>query len=114
MPRVFRRFYSIPIPADAKPCTEASKSGVAKPAVRFKGTDGKSVVAPLTRNGKRCRLASPYWYGQVEGQRVRLATNRVASEIMLAELVKKSEMGRAGAGDPFEQHRKRPLREHLE
>jgi hypothetical protein len=31
---------------------------------RFKGDDGKTVTAPLTKKGDRCRVASPVWYGQ--------------------------------------------------
>jgi hypothetical protein len=39
--------------------------------------------------------------------------NKVAAQQLLAALVKKAELGRAGILDPFEEHRKRPLAEHL-
>src|SRR5262249_1130887 len=42
-----------------------------------------------------------------------LSANKVAAQQILAELVRKAELGRVGIIDPFEAHRKRPLREHL-
>ncbi len=117
MARVFRQQYTRPIPPDAQRVTIHNKKGESVPAVRFKGADGKSVTAPVTAKGKNagklCRVASPNWYGRVDGEPVSLCTNKTAAEQMLAELVKKAEMGKAGMRDPFEQHRKRPLVEHL-
>jgi integrase len=108
MPRVFRQQYTRPIPPDAERITHKGK-----PAVRFKGADGKTVVAFLTRNGDRCRVPSPTWYGWVGGEKVTLCKNKTAAELMLAELIKKAELGRRGIGDPFEEQRSRPLSEHL-
>lgn len=108
MARVFRQQYTRPIPEGAERITHKGK-----PAVRFKGQDGKPVVAPLTRNGDRCRVASPVWYGRVNGERVALCTNKAAAELMLSDLIRKAEMGKAGVVDPFEAHRDRPLAEHL-
>jgi hypothetical protein len=51
------------------------------------------------------------WLGDSEA--VRLCTNKTAAELMLAELVRKAECAEAGIRDPFKQHRKRPLTEHL-
>src|SRR5262245_54009672 len=109
MPRVFRQQYTRPIPRDAEPLTHKGK-----PAVRSNGGNGKTVVAFLTKKGDRCRVASPTWYGWVDGATVPLCTNKAAAEMMLAELVKKAELGRRGIGDPFHDHRLRPLAEHLE
>jgi hypothetical protein len=108
MPRVFRQQYTRPIPPDAQRVIHKGK-----PAVRFKDSDGKTVVAPLTGQGDRCRVASPLWYGQYNNadgvrQRVRLCENKTAAELMLAELVKKSEMGQRGIRNPYEDSRKRP------
>jgi integrase len=108
MARVFRQQYTRPFPPDAQRIIHKGKA-----AVRFKGTDGKAVVAFLTKKGDRCRLASPTWYGWVDGAAVPLCTNKTAAELMLAELVRKSERAEAGISDPFEQHCKRPLAEHL-
>ena len=41
MPRVFRQQYTRPIPPDAQRVIHKGK-----PAVRFKGPDGKPLVAP--------------------------------------------------------------------
>ena len=42
-----------------------------------------------------------------------LAADKTAAQQMLAALVRKAELGKAGIVDPFEQHRRRPLAEHL-
>ncbi len=110
MPRVYRQQYTRPIPEDAQRVEDAK----GRPAVRFKGPDGKNVVAPLTEKGDACRTCSPYWYGRVKGEPVRLSTNKAAAEIMLGELCRKAEMGQAGAVDPFEAHGKRPLAAHVD
>ncbi len=112
MSRVFRQQYTRPIPADAERVT-VERRGRKVPGVRFRGPDGKAILAPLTRNGTRCRVASPTWYGRVDGAPVPLCANKSASELMLAELVKKAELARRGICDRFEQHRKRPLTAHL-
>lgn len=64
------------------------------------------------------RKKTANWYGKYKNAdciqaRVPLSSNKVASEQMLAELVRTVELGKAGLIDPFETHRKRPLREHL-
>ena len=68
--------------------------------------------------GERVRKKTANWYGKYKNAdgiqvRVPLSSNKVASEQMLAELVRTVELGKAGLIDPFENHRKRPLREHL-
>jgi integrase len=68
--------------------------------------------------GERVRKKTANWYGKYKNAdgiqvRVPLSSNKVASEQMLAELVRTVELGKAGLIDPFETHRKRPLREHL-
>ncbi len=122
MPRVFHQQYTVAIPPDAKPVMIAGRGGRQIPGVRFRGSDGKMVTAPLTRDGQRCRLASEYWYGDVPDpsvrsgrQRVKLATDRSAAEIMLGDLIRQASRAAAGMVDPaFEQNRLRPLAEHLE
>jgi hypothetical protein len=113
MPRVFRQQYTRPIPPDAQHVTITNKKGQQVPAVRFKGADGKAVTAPVIMKGKgagqTCRVPSPNWYGRVNGERVTLCTNTAAAEVMLADLARKAAMGKAGMGDPFEEHRNRPL-----
>ena len=112
MPRLFRQPYTKPIPPGAEIVSVKSK-----PPARFK-EDGKTVTAPLNRRGDRIRLLSAKWYGEYvddngQTQREPLSTAKTAAGQMLAELVKKAELGKAGLGDPCAEHRKRPLAEHL-
>ena len=108
MPRVFRQQYTRPIPAGAERITHEGK-----PAVRFRNGDGKTVIAFLTKKGDRYRGQSPRWYGWVNGTAVPLCTNKAAAEVMLADLVRKAERAEIGITDPYEEHRRRPLAEHL-
>jgi integrase len=112
MARLFRQPYTKPIPPDAERCTLKGK-----PAVRF-SDGGRTVTAPLTKKGDGIRLLSSKWYGEYSDadgitRRVPLSADKAAAQQMLARLVHKAEMGRAGSRDPFEEHRKRPLTEHL-
>ncbi len=120
MPRVFRQQYTRPIPPDAQRVKAKIKrrgKEVEVDAVRFKGDDGKWVIAPIVETGKHagtsCRMRSPYWYGKVGGEAVRLSTNKAASEVMLADLVRKHARGEAGMVNPYEAHHQRPLAEHV-
>jgi integrase len=113
MARLFRQPYTKPIPPDAERCTLKGK-----PAVRF-ADDGRTVTAPLTKKGDRIRLLSAKWYGEYIDaddmtRRVPLSADKTAAQQMLAELVRKAELGKAGIRDPFEAHHKRPLVEHVE
>jgi integrase len=68
-----------------------------------------------TPGAKKVKKKSGKWYGRLPGETkpVPLSSNKVAAQQLLAEMVKKAELGRAGMLDPFEEHRKRPLAEHL-
>jgi excisionase family DNA binding protein len=86
---------------------------------RFKASDGQTVMAPLlTKDESRCRVKAAKWYGQYRDadgilRRVPLSENRTAAQQMLNALVRKAELGKVGIVDPFEEHSRRPLREHL-
>jgi hypothetical protein len=67
MPRVCRQQYTRSIPSDAERVTVENKKGKPVPAVRFRSSDGKTVTALLTKKGDRCRVATPTWYGWVNG-----------------------------------------------
>jgi hypothetical protein len=113
MPRLFRQPYTKPIPPGT-----AIVSVKGKPHARFK-EDGKTVTAPLNRKGDRIRLLSAKWYGEYvdaddKTQRVPLSTDKTAAGQMLADLVKKAELGKAGITDPYQEYRRRPLAEHLD
>jgi integrase len=68
-----------------------------------------------TPGSKKVKKKSGKWYGRVPGsaKAVPLSVNKVAAQQLLAELVKKAELRRAGILDPFEVHRSRPLADHL-
>src|SRR5271154_1941715 len=111
MARLFRQAYTKPIPPDAVRCTVKGK-----PSARFT-LDGRTVTAPLTRNGDRFRLLSEKWYGEyVDGddvtKREPLSTDKTAAQQMLAEFERRAELEKAGIRDPFRDHRKRPLADH--
>jgi len=80
-------------------------------------------------HGKRCRKSDPgavktttklrEWYGTYKDrdgiqQTVRLSPNKQAAKAMLAEIERKAALGQAGLLDPFEEHTKRPLRDHID
>lgn len=87
------------------------------PAVRFKGSDGLAVVAPLVEKGAtagtHCRVRSPNWYGRVDGRHVPLCPNKAASEQLLAAKLGEAALAKAGVGDCYAAPQARPLAEHL-
>src|SRR5262245_33178754 len=94
------------IDTDGRPCDKGT------PGARFV----KSRKVPAgTPGARKVKKKSGKWYGRLPGSTrpVPLSANKVAAQQLLAEMVKKAELGRAGLGDPFEDHRKRPLAEHL-
>ncbi len=114
MSRVFKQTYTRDIPADGEIFEKKGKK-----FVRFTQRGGKRITAPLTADGKRCRIESSKWYGDyidADGinQTVPLATDRTAADQMLAELVKKAAQRAAGLTDKFDDHRQKPLADHLE
>src|ERR1022692_1456200 len=108
MSNIFRRSYTLPIPPDAELVTF---KGVPSAKIKQKG---KTKTVPVTEDGKRVRVQSAFWYGWVKGQTVKLFTDAVASQQRLAELIRKAEPQEANVLDPFDEHRKRPLAEHLD
>jgi integrase/recombinase XerD len=75
-----------------------------------------TAIEPKT--GRKVRKTARKWYGQymdAEGvtRRVPLSANRTAAQQMLNAIVRKVEMAKSGIFDPFEEHRKQPLADHL-
>jgi integrase len=92
---------------DGRPCDRAAPGARLVTSRRVPaGTPGATKVTK--KSGK--------WYGRVPGspKPVPLSANKVAAQQMLAALVKKAELRRAGITDPFEEHRTRPLAAHLD
>jgi integrase len=86
-----------------------------KTIVRYLDSNGQRVPAG-TAGARKVKQKSGKWYGAIPGtaKPVPLCRNKSAAEMLLNELVKKAELAKAGVVDPFEQHRKRPLSEHLD
>ena len=113
MPKVRRQAYTRAIPADAVPVTIRRKGKPDSPGVRFTA-DSQPVTAPLTRDGKRCRVESPVWYGEYKDalgvrRRVPLGTNKAAAEMQLADITRRVEQEKAGVRDAYSDHRTAPL-----
>src|SRR4051794_15538776 len=104
---LFRKSYTLPLPQGAELLTA---KGV--PSARFK-RGKKTITAPLTKDGKRVRVQSPFWYGRINGKPVRLFRDEVASQQRFAELMRKAERNQTDLADPFEEHRRRPLATHI-
>jgi hypothetical protein len=99
--------YDCWIDAEGQPCAQDTQGA------RFVK---KRKVKPGTPGARKVKKKSSKWYGRVPGSRKPrpLSTNKVAAQQILAELVKKAELGKAGIGNPFEEHSRRPLLDHFE
>ena len=78
----------------------------------------KQIVVTDRLTGHRIKKRSKKWWAKYRDEngavrRVPLATDKMAAQTMLNEIVRRVELKMAGLSDPFEQHRKRPLTEHL-
>jgi hypothetical protein len=119
MASLFKPTYSKPLPEN--PVIEnrpvKGKPG-RRPFVRVI-LDGKPAWQPLTKKGDRYLEPSEKWYGQYKyadgcTRRVPLSTDKTAAQQMLNALVRKAELGKVGIVDPFEEHARRPLADHLD
>lgn len=86
-----------------------------KSITRYLDAEGRQ-VPKATPGARKVREKSAKWYGRAPGATcpVPLCENKAAAQMMLNELVRKAGLASVGIGDPYEQHRKRPLLEHLE
>ncbi len=117
---IFKPTYSILIPADSEIIQRKGKR-----YARFKGKDGRKVVAAIVENKKdkndpreRCLVKSECWYYKfrsTDGIVKRKGFKDKEATRQLAAREEKEAAFEAGAGvvDPFKQHRKRTLSEHL-
>ena len=74
----------------------------------------KSTLGSKARREKSDTLRGRYRDVDGKERTVSLGTDRETAELKLGELVRRMKRERAGDIDPFEDHRKRPLAEHLE
>src|SRR5438270_4480387 len=84
---------------------------------RYVDERGRRVPKGVPR-ARAVRERSRKWYGEFRdadgiARRVPLATDKAAAQAMLNEFVKKVERKQAGLYDPYEDHEKRPLADHL-
>lgn len=78
----------------------------------------KPVVMTDPKTGARVKTKSKKWWGRYRDEtgverRVPLATDKTAAQAMLNEMVKKVERRASGVVDRFDEHRKRPIGQHL-
>ena len=79
----------------------------------------KPVVKTDRKTGKKIKGKSAKWWGRYRDargteKRVPLAKDKSAAQSMLNELVRKVELEKAGRLDPFDEHAKRPLNDHVD
>ncbi len=85
-----------------------------KHITRYLDADGRQVPSD-TPGARKVKELSAKWYGRVPGERrpVPLSTNKATAERMLHKKINQAERVEIHGADPYEAHRKRPLREHL-
>jgi len=80
---------------------------------------GKTLTRPLNAKGDRIVCDSRHWYVRLkhpttgEWLEWEAYSDKMASQALEMELLTKLERGMAGLTDPMDEHRKRPLAEHL-
>ncbi len=85
-----------------------------KSITRYLDAEGRQVPKG-TPGARKVKEKSAKWYGRVPGapRPVPLCENKSAAQIMLNEMARKAGLASVGYADPYEEHRKRPLLEHL-
>src|SRR5260370_16938058 len=78
----------------------------------------KPVIVTDPKTGQKIKTKSKKWWGRYRDEngverRVPLAVDKAAAQAMLNELVKKAERRAAGILDRFDDHRTRPIADHL-
>src|SRR5215470_5934636 len=78
----------------------------------------KPVIVADPKTGQKIKTKSKKWWGRYRDEngverRVPLAMDKAAAQAMLNGLVKKVERRAVGLDDPFEEHRRKPVAEHL-
>jgi integrase len=113
VPRVYKPRYLKAIPAGAKIVQHKGK-----PHVRYHYRDGESVLAKVTKDGKRCLVPWRVWaveYKDADGilQTAKGYADLPASEQLAARLEREAARQHEGMVDAFADHLRRPLAEHL-
>jgi hypothetical protein len=87
------------------------------PVTHYVDAQGKR-VRKKTPGARRRRSKSKKWYvrymdGHGIERREVLCVDKESATVMLAELVRKADRQRAGLSDPYEDHRRAPLADHI-
>ena len=105
--------YTRPVPADAKIVTKKRKR-----FARFR-IKNRTIDAPLTKDGKRCQVETDEYYIRYKGtdgkwRRVKGYTDQDATRALALKLETKVARKQEGLADPFEEHTRRPILEHVD
>jgi len=78
----------------------------------------KPIIIRDPKTGEKVKARSKKWWGRFRDhmgieRRMPLARDKAAAQALLNQVVLKSERQAAGRLDPFEEHAKRPLKEHI-
>jgi site-specific recombinase XerD len=78
----------------------------------------KPILISDPKTGRKVKTKSKKWWGQYRDahgcvRRLPLATDKIAAQAMLNELVRKAEREQAGLTEPCDEQRKRPVKDHL-
>jgi len=116
MARIYREYYSVPLPDGAELRGETDRKGkpTGRTIVRFYRGD-KRVEGVLNDTGDRVRIETDEWYvrcKRANGQWVKRRgfTDKSATEALARRLEREAA---ADAGDPFSGDRKKPIGDHL-
>ncbi len=114
MARIFRQTYTKLLPADAQVFTRKGRR-----CARFKDRRGRTQTAPLSADGAKIIVEAAKWYidyRDASGNPCRVPgfTDKQATVQLAAELERQAARRESGLVDRFAEHRKRPLREHLD
>ena len=102
-----------PVPENAETVVRKGKR-----FARWTNGRGTTHTRPLNEKGDRIICESRHWYVRLTGPdgnplEWRAYTDKTASQAMEIELITKLERGQVGLLDPMEEHRKKPLAEHV-
>ena len=105
--------YTRPVPDDAKIVTKKRKR-----FARFR-IKNRTIDAPLTKDGKRCQVETDEYYIRYKGtdgkwRRVKGYTDQDATRALALKLETKVARKQEGLADPFEEHTRRPILEHVD
>ena len=110
---IFKKSYTKPIPTAAQILTVKGQC-----VARWKDRWGRTRTAPLNKKRTRIVLDSSKWYIRLKdsnGHEYERPgyTDRRATEVMYSELMIRAERSDIGLSDALDEHKRRPLAEHI-